>query len=158
MIVDADAEALIRDALDARQTSPDTETLRRAANIARVFAITNQTEKQDVEFLLGQLAECNTSDDRMRAVRSFRNQLIQVAADEAVLGLAPCSKEAREKEITRLATIEECAQIAETLKTLHCWLPVDNSEDPNHHTTKHGVEIAAAIRALSDTSTLGNSK
>jgi hypothetical protein len=37
-------------------------------------------------------------------------------------GCSKPSREAREKEITRLATIEECAQLLETSYPDHAWL------------------------------------
>jgi len=55
------------------------------------------------------------------------------------------SQEAREKEITRLATIAECAAIAE-------------SSAVTSNVTKIGIGIATKIRALADTRPVGNSK
>jgi hypothetical protein len=53
-----------------------------AADLVRVFAVTNLTEKQDVEFFLAQWFGCQNADDRVRLIRSFRNQLINAGASE----------------------------------------------------------------------------
>ena len=47
---------------------------------------------------------------------------------------------------------EACAKIAETLKTLRVWLPtLEGGKGEDEHTTIHGEEIAAIIRARSNT-------
>lgn len=47
---------------------------------------------------------------------------------------------------------EECAKIAETLKTLKAWLPTgDNGEGESEHATIHGEAIASSIRSRSGT-------
>ncbi|GAC1587779.1 MAG: hypothetical protein NVS3B5_21130 [Sphingomicrobium sp.] len=53
-------------------------------NLARVFAITNLTEKHDVAFFLSQWADCQNADERVRLIRSFRNQMINAGAGEAL--------------------------------------------------------------------------
>lgn len=49
----------------------------------------------------------------------------------------------------REAALEEAAKVAETLRTLDATLPTGpNGEWEQKHVTKHGVQIAAAIRSL----------
>jgi hypothetical protein len=49
----------------------------------------------------------------------------------------------------RNAVLEEAAQVAENLKTLEAWLPVnEDGTGEDRHTTIHGEKIASAIRSL----------
>jgi chromosome segregation ATPase len=61
--------------------------------------------------------------------------------EEALSLSAPAALEAVKREVW-----EEAAKIAETLPTLHAWLPLSEG-DPNHHVTRHGIEIAKALRS-----------
>lgn len=66
-------------------------------------------------------------------------------------GAAQSSQEAREKEITRLATIAECAALCDGLRR-------KDYSGENDDWIAGTSDCAAAIRALSDTSTGGNSE
>lgn len=65
-------------ALAAAQASGDCDKL------VRVFAVTNLTEQKDVEFFITQWRDCADFEERKRLVRSFRNQMINAGAGEAL--------------------------------------------------------------------------
>mgnify|MGYP000258194023 CR=1 FL=1 len=75
-----------------------------------------------------------------------------------VLPQSPVLREAREKEITRLATIEECARVAEA-QAQEFLSPQYASNQPFGSTCERFAceEVAKAIRALSDTRPLQTS-
>mgnify|MGYP000939415027 CR=1 FL=1 len=90
--------------------------------------------------------------DGARALYAVRN-LAEAA------GQPQTSKEAREKEITRLATIEECAQIAEAQAETFL-SPEYAANQPFGSLCERFAceEVAKAIRSLADTRPDGNSK
>ena len=111
------------------------------------------TEKADIAFLFSILSIEAPSDEQLQHAFSFRKQIFAVgvntgwdAAKSEILRL-----EARVKELeegihsTRSQTIEECAKVAESMKSGPVYF-VDGK--PNAGVVVGGENIAKAIRSL----------
>jgi hypothetical protein len=83
---------------------------------------------------------------------------VLIMAEPTQAGHAQCSREAREKEITRLATIQECATIADAVSNEWDAIAKErfmrSGEGRAVEASNAAGEVAERIRALSDTSTV----